>query len=127
MIDQLIHRFYYIFSKPDYIEGEENKYNPRYITKLLGKKVLNGKAFFYFKNRSNYISLFANGQVNIRGEEGMFRPWGISEFKDLKPQAVFEELEEEIVRIKVPLPAGGRGYYFDTYSEFINWLTEKGI
>jgi hypothetical protein len=127
MIDQLVYHFYYIFAKPDYMEGGENIYDPKYITKLLGKKVLNGRAFFYFKNRSDYISLFANGQMNVRGEEGMFRPWGGSEFKDLKPQTLFEELEEEIAKIKVPLSADGMGYYFDTYSEFINWLTEKGV
>jgi len=124
MINQLIHHFYYRFSNPVDEEDVENKYDPKYITRLLSKRERNGKAFFYFKNKSNYIALFANGQMNVRGEEGMFRPWGSSEYKDLKPQSLFKELEKEIAKIKVPLAGDVTSYYFQSFSEFLNWLAD---
>ncbi|HEX3037183.1 MAG TPA: hypothetical protein VHT73_19030 [Thermodesulfobacteriota bacterium] len=103
----------------------QSKYSPKYIAELLTEKDRNGKAFFYFSNISDYITLYSNGQLNVRGgEEDMFRVWGRSEFRNLAPHAVFQELEEEIVRIDVPV--SGRGYSFNSYSEFIGWLTYQG-
>ncbi len=124
MINQLIHNFYYRFANSIDEEEVENKYDPKYITRLLSKRERNGKAFFYFKNKTNYIALFANGQMNVKGEEGMFRPWGSSEYKDLKPQNLFKELEKDIAKIKVPLAGDGAGYYFNSFSEFLNWLSD---
>lgn len=125
MINHLIHQFYYRFTRPTDQGNVENKYDPKYITRLLRKRELNGKAFFYFKNKSNYIAVFANGQINVRGEEGMFRPWGRSEYKDLKPHNLFEKLEKEIATIKVPSSGDGSSYYFDSYSEFLTWLIDR--
>jgi hypothetical protein len=122
MINQLIYHFYYRFAKPIDEENPENKYDPRYITRLLRKREPNGKAFFYFKNKSTYIAIFASGHINVRGEEGMFRPWGSSEYKDLKPNNLFEKLEKEIARIKVPSSGDGSSYYFDSFGEFLKWL-----
>ncbi|MGH7808316.1 MAG: hypothetical protein ACRENT_09510 [Thermodesulfobacteriota bacterium] len=123
MINQLIHHFYYRFAKPINEENTENKYDPKYITSLLRKRQLNGKAYFYFKNKTNYIVIFANGQINVKGEEGMFRTWGNSEYKDFKPHNLFEKLEKEISRIKVPQSRDGSSYHFDSYGEFLKWLT----
>ena len=80
------------------------------------------KAFFYFKNRRNYISLFANGQINVREDDGMFKPWGVSEFKDIKPQNLFERLEKEIAKIKIPSSGYESDYHFYSYGEFLDWL-----
>lgn len=125
MINQLLHHFYYILVKPKDEQYVQNDYDPKYIAKLLKRREFNGKAFFYFKNKSNYIALFANGQINVRGEEGMFRPWGVSEFKNLTPQNLFERLESEIAKIKVPSLAEEAGHHFYSYSEFLDWLKEK--
>jgi hypothetical protein len=103
----------------------QNRYSPRYIAELLPEKDLNRKAFFYFSGISDYITLSSNGQLNVRGgEEDLFRAWGSSEFKNLLPHAVFQELEKEIVKINIPVSE--KDYTFNSYSEFIRWLTYQG-
>ncbi len=114
------HRF--IKSKDKGEKISQNKYSPKYIAELLPEKDRNGKVFFHFSNISDYITLSSNGQLNVRGgEEDLFRAWGSSEFRNLAPHAVFEELEKEIIKISIPMP--GRDYSFNSYSEFISWLT----
>jgi len=103
-------------------EINQSKYSPKYIAELLKEKDRNGKAFFYFSNIGDYITLYSNGHLNVRGgEEDLFRTWGSSEFRNLKSHAIFQELEEEIVRINVPVSGGD--YSFSSYREFISWLT----
>ncbi len=102
----------------------QNRYTPRYITELLSEKDRNGKVFFHFSNIGEYITLSSSGQLNVRGgEEDLFRAWGSSEFRNLAPHSVFQELEKEIVKINIPVP--GRDYSFNSYSEFISWLTHQ--
>jgi hypothetical protein len=113
--------------KPKYKEEKinQNRYSPRYIAELLPEKGRNGKVSFHFSNMSDYITLSSNGQLNVRGgEEDLFRAWGSSEFKNLTPHAVFQELEKEIIKINIPM--SGRDYSFNSYSEFIGWLTYQG-
>ncbi len=129
MIAQFINQFHYRFKrfKKDIDQEQiENRYSPEYIARLLAKKAPKGKVLFHFKNKSDGITLFSNRQLNVRGKEDMFRAWGNSEFKCLKPQAVFEELEKEIVRIKVILASGRDNYTFSSYGEFIYWLANEG-
>jgi hypothetical protein len=126
MIAQFINQFYYRFKKEIDQEKIGNKYSPEYIARLLAKKAPKGKVLFHFKNKNDRITLFSNRQLNVRGEEDMFRAWGSSEFKGLKPQAVFKELEREIVRIKVISASGRDNYSFSSYSDFIRWLTSEG-
>ncbi|MGE5443695.1 MAG: hypothetical protein ACM3SR_03730 [Ignavibacteriales bacterium] len=103
-------------------ENRENKYSKKYILRHLMEKQRNGVALFYFRNRNEYITLSLTGQLNVRGEEDMFRPWGSSEFRNLKPQAVFEELEKEISKVKVISAPGSFNHSFNSYGEFIGWL-----
>lgn len=126
MIAQFINQFYYRFKKEIEQENIGNKYSPEYIARLLAKKAPKGKALFHFKHKSDRIILSSNRQLNVRGEEDMFRAWGSSEFKSLKPQAVFEELEKEIVKIKVTSESGRDNYSFGSYGEFIHWLANEG-
>jgi hypothetical protein len=126
MIAQFINQFYYKFKREINQEKIGNKYSPEYIAKLLAKKNPKGKVLFHFKNKSDRITLFSNRQLNVRGEEDMFRAWGSSEFKGLKPQAVFEELEKEIIKIKVISSSGKDNYSFSSYGEFIHWLANEG-
>ncbi len=101
-----------------------NRYTPRYITELLPEKDRNGKVFFHFSNISEYITLSSNGHLNVRGgEEDLFRAWRSSEFRNLKSQSIFQELEGRIIKINIPVP--GRDYSFNSYSEFISWLTHQ--
>ena len=114
------HRFSKSKDKEEKIN--QNKYSPKYIAELLPEKDRNGKAFFYFSGTSDYITLSSNGQLNVRGgEEDLFRTWGSSEFRNLTPLTVFQELEDRI--IKIDIPVSGRDYSFDSYSEFISWVT----
>ena len=122
MIGQLINHLQYIFAEPEDEGHPRNDYDPKYIANLLKRREPNGKAFFYFKNRRNYISLFANGQINVREDDGMFKPWGVSEFKDIKPQDLFERLEKEIAKIKIPSSGYESDYHFYSYGEFLDWL-----
>jgi hypothetical protein len=126
MTVQFINQFHYKFKKEIDQEKLENRYSPEYIARLLAKKAPKGKVLFHFKNKSDRITLFSNRQLNVRGEEDMFRAWGSSEFKGLKPRAVFEELEKEIVRIKVISASGKDNYSFSSYDEFIGWLVNEG-
>lgn len=113
------HRFMKSKDKEEKIN--QNEYSPKYIAELLPEKALSGKAFFYFINMSDYITLSSNGQLNVRGgEEDLFRVWGRSEFRNLTPSTVFQELEEEIIRINVAV--SGKDYSFNSYSEFTKWL-----
>jgi hypothetical protein len=101
---------------------DDNKYSPRYIVRLLKEKCPNGKAYFYFNNKNDYMTLSSNGQLNVRGgEEEMFKAWGSSEFKNLKPETVFQELEKELVKIHVITAPGRESYSFNSYSQFIEW------
>jgi hypothetical protein len=102
----------------------ENKYSPKYIVKLLTEKYPRGKAFFYFRGKNDYIAISSNGQINVRGgEEDMFRAWVNSEFRNLKPQSVFHELEKELIKINLISMSGRENYSFNSYNELINWLT----
>jgi predicted glycosyltransferase involved in capsule biosynthesis len=115
--------------KPVKSEGKDDeinrsKYSPKYIAKLLTEKDRNGRALFFFGNISDYITLYSNGHLNARGgEQDLFRTWGSSEFRNLAPHAVFQKLEKEIVKINMPVSE--RDYSFNSYSEFINWLTNQ--
>jgi len=75
--------------------------------------------------KSNFITLSSNGQLNVRDqEENLFKAWVSSEFRNLNPHAVFQELEDRILKINIPV--SGRDYSFSSYSEFIGWLTYQG-
>lgn len=100
-----------------------NMYNPKYIVILLSEKHPGAKAFFRFRGRQDYIAMSSNGHLNVRGgQDDMFRAWGNSEFRNNKPQSVFEETEKELIKIAVTLNSGGEGFSFDSYGEFIKWL-----
>jgi len=102
----------------------ENKYSLKYVVRLLKEKYPGGRVFFYFSDRDDYVALSSNGHLNVRGgEEDMFRAWGSSEFRNLKPQSLFQELEKELIKIIV-VPASNReNYSFDSYNDLISWLT----
>jgi hypothetical protein len=108
----------------NYRDGEkiENKYSKNYVLRLLMGKEPKGTALFYFNNRNEYITLSSIGQLNVRGKDDMFRAWGSSEFRNLQPQAVFEELEKEITKIKFVSAPGDVNHTFNSYGEFISWL-----
>ena len=123
MTNEFVNQLEYAYAQPrDDEKRDSNKYAPRYIVKLLMKKDPYGKVLFYFRDRKDYIALFSNGQLNARDEEDMFRAWGISGFKDLKPQSVFKELEMEISQINFVTSSPGTNYSFQSYSEFVSWL-----
>ncbi len=107
----------------DFEDIETDKYDTRYIVNLLSQKYPHGKAFFHFNNMSDYITFSHNGQINARSrEEGLFKVWQKSEFKDLKPRTVFLKLEEKIAEIRVAF-ADGKGRSFSSYNDFVDWLT----
>jgi hypothetical protein len=116
----------YLLPKPTYSNVREDNYNPKYIVNLLTEKNFSGKAFFYFRNLSDYITLSSIGQLNAKGGEGeLFKAWGVSEFRNFKPRSIFQELENEIIRINFIATSNGRYYSFNSYKELINWLLEK--
>ncbi|HEX3033839.1 MAG TPA: hypothetical protein VHT73_01740 [Thermodesulfobacteriota bacterium] len=117
------------FKQPEMPDGDriiENSYSPKYILRLLAERNCSGKALFYFRNASDYISLSSNGHLNVRGgEEEFFKHWGSSDFRNLKPQSIFRELEDEIIKISFVPGSGERRYSFDSYNDFIDWLVGK--
>jgi hypothetical protein len=116
------HRFSKSKDKQEKIN--QNKYSPKYIAEFLPEKDRNGKASFHFSNISDYIILSSNGQLNVRGgKEDLFRAWGSSEFRNLTPNTVFQELEGEIMRINVAV--SWRDYSFNSFGEFTNWLKNQ--
>ena len=114
------------FEQPEISNADviiENTYSPKYILRLLAERNCNGRTFFYFRNASDYITLSSNGQLNVRGgEEEFFKHWGSSDFRHIKPHAIFRELEDKIIKISFVPVSGEDGYSFDSYNDFINWL-----
>jgi hypothetical protein len=125
MINEAAGQLNYVSTKSEDDEKWWNKYLPKFIARLLREKDPNGKALFYFKNRNDYIALFSNGHLNVRGEEDMFRAWVNSEFKDLEPQSIFKELEKDIAEISFIANSDKSSCSFNSYNEFIRWLTHK--
>ncbi|HWP91887.1 MAG TPA: hypothetical protein VNN20_06790 [Thermodesulfobacteriota bacterium] len=104
------------------VDINENKYNPKHIARLLAEKHPAARALFYF-GRNDYITLSSNGHLNVRGGgEELFKAWGLSEFGDFKPQTIFRELENELLKIAVRDAAGNETHSFDSYSAFLDWL-----
>ncbi len=110
----------------DTTQVDENRYSPKYIVKLLTERFPYGKVSFYFRDKNDYIALYSNGRINVRdGEKDMFRAWVDSEFRNLKPQSVFQELERELIRIDFTPVSSRENYSFNSYSDFIIWLTDR--
>jgi hypothetical protein len=105
------------------VKTNEDKYSPKYLAGLLAERYPTAKAVFYYVGRNDYLSLSSNGHLNVRGGgEGLFKAWGLSEFGDLKPQTIFRELENELLKIAVTNSAGNETHSFDSYNAFLNWL-----
>jgi hypothetical protein len=105
------------------VKTNDNKYSPKYVARLLAERYPTAKAVFYFVDRNDYITLSPNGHLNVRsGDEELFKAWGNSEFTDCNPGSVFKELEKELTKIVVVTPSAIEARYFNSYSEFINWL-----
>jgi hypothetical protein len=105
------------------VDINENMYKPKHIARLLAEKHPAARALFYFVGRNDYITLSPNGHLNVRGgREGLFKAWGLSEFGDFKPQTIFRELENELLKIAVTNSAGNETHSFDSYNAFLNWL-----
>jgi hypothetical protein len=113
---------------PEYkYEGvNENYHSAKYIVRLLTEKNYSGRALFYFRNMNDYITLSSDRHLNVKdGEAELFKPWGSSEFKNFKPSSVFQELEDEIIRINFITSGNGGTYSFDSYSDFTSWLLKE--
>jgi hypothetical protein len=123
MISETVGQLHYVSTKPKDDGKVENNYVPKYVARLLMEKDPYGIVLFYFRNRKDYVALFPSGHLNVRGgEDDLFRSWGSSEFKDLKPQIIFRELEKEIEKINFITTLSRNNYYFNSYNEFISWL-----
>ena len=108
------------------IYNDINEYSPRYIVRRLAEKDAKLRVFFHFKDMNDYITLSTNGQLNVRdGQEELFKAWGISQFRDLNPQTIFQELESRIRKINVISFSDYTNHSFNSYSEFIKWLSER--
>jgi hypothetical protein len=105
------------------IYNDINEYSPRYIARRLAEKDTKLRVFFHFKDMNDYITLSSNGQLNVRdGQEELFKAWGISQFRDLNPQTIFQELEGRIRKINVVSFSDYMNHSFNSYSDFIEWL-----
>ena len=105
------------------VKINDDKYSPKYVAGLLAERYPAAKAVFYFVGRNDYITLSANGHLNVRGGgEELFKAWGLSEFGDFKPPTIFRELENELLKIAVTNAAGNETHSFDSYDAFLNWL-----
>lgn len=114
------------FAEVIHTDINENNYSPKYIVRHLTEKDVKLRAYFHFRNTNDYITISTNGQLNVRGgEEELFKGWGASEFRDLNPQTIFQELENKIRKINVVSFSNMTNHSFSSYSEFIEWLTER--
>jgi hypothetical protein len=101
----------------------EGKYNPKFVARFLAERYPTAKAVFYFVDRNDYITLSSNGHLNVRGGgEELFKAWVKSEFGGSRPQTVFRELENELLKIAVTNAAGNETHSFDSYDAFLSWL-----
>lgn len=102
------------------------KYNPKFIISLLMEKQLRGRVFFHFDDKTDFITLCSDGQLNVRGcEDHLFKFWGNSEFRNIRPNTIFQKLEAKIIKINFIPFSGSRNFLFDSFSEFISWLEDN--
>lgn len=102
------------------------RYNPKFIINLLMEKHLRGTVCFYFNDKTDFITLCSDGQLNIRGcEDHLFRFWGNSEFRNIRPNTIFQKLEDKIIEINFTPFSGERNLVFNSYATFINWLEDN--
>jgi hypothetical protein len=102
------------------------KYNPRFIMSLLMRKHLRGRVFFYFDGKTDFVTLCSDGQLNVRGcEDRLFKFWGNSEFRNIRPNTIFQKLEDKIIKINFTPFSGGRNLLFNSYATFLNWLEDN--
>ena len=109
--------------------GQDNfvpeKYNPRAIINLLEEKHLRGMVFFYFDDRADFISLCSDGQLNVRGcKDSLFIFWGNSEFRNIKPNSIFQTLEDKVIKVNFVPFSGSRDVLFNSFGKFIRWLED---
>lgn len=101
------------------------KYDPKFIVNLLMEKHLRGTAFFYFDDKTDFISLCSDGQLNVRGrDDRLFKFWGNSEFRTIKPNAIFQNLKAKVIKVNFNSFSGGRVLLFNSYATFIEWLED---
>ncbi|MEQ9617777.1 MAG: hypothetical protein RIG61_01215 [Deltaproteobacteria bacterium] len=102
-----------------------DSYNHRVIVKTLSERTNLWKLFFRFSKMEDYLTLTSSGHLNVRGgDESLFKSWGKSEFKDIKPIFALRDLESLITLISLETE-GGMEYSFSSYREFTNWLTDE--
>jgi hypothetical protein len=104
------------------------KYNPKFIINLLTERDLKGRIFFHFHEKTDFITLSSDGQLNVRGcKDHLFKFWGNSEFRNIKPNTVFQELEDKVIKVNF-IPFSGNGHaLFSSYNTFINWLGDNSV
>ncbi len=103
------------------------RYNPRFIINLLTWRDLRGTVFFHFDDKNDFIALSSEGQLNVRGsEDHLFKFWGNSEFRNIRPNTVFHKLEHKITMVDFTPFSGSRNLRFDSFGRFISWLEDSG-
>ncbi len=101
------------------------KYDPKFIINLVTQRDLRGTVFFYFDDKTDFIALSSDGQLNARGcADHLFKFWGNSEFRDIKPDTVFHKLEHKVIKVDFTPFSGSRNFLFNSFSKFISWLTK---
>ncbi len=121
--DRLINTNDYKLKEPGEVSTTYDKYSPKGVVGFLRKREFRGQVSFFFNNKSVFVTLDSNGQLNTKdGEEGLFKAWGTSEFKHLSPKAVFEELEDRVTKIDLNSALGNKDYSFNSYNEFISCI-----
>ena len=101
------------------------KYNPKFIINLLTEKHLRGRVLFYFDDRADFISLCSDGQLNVRGcEDHLFKFWGNSEFRNIKPNSVFQNHEDKVIKVNFIPSSGSGNILFNSFGKFIRWLED---
>lgn len=105
----------------------EGSYNHRIIVKTLSEHSNSWKLFFRFSKMEDCLILTSSGHLNVRGgDESLFKSWGKSEFKNIKPMFALSELESFMTLISLETE-GGIEYSFRSYEEFTNWLTDEVV
>ena len=113
------------YPSADQNNSTSEKYNPKFITNLLEEKHLRGMVSFYFDDRADFISLYSDGQLNVRGcEDQLFKYWGNSEFRNIKPNSLFQKLGDKVVKVHFVPFSGSSNILFNSFGKFIMWLED---
>jgi hypothetical protein len=118
-------------ARPDIIRAEERaegraERSPHLISSMLNLLDPSSRVEFRFRQKGDYIVLYPSGQINVRGEDDLFKPWGMSEFRHCLPKSIFSTMGGDVELVRLHSPLKGFDKTFSSLDDFLSWVVSVG-